>query len=278
MAIGIRCLLTEDPEEARRLAFELDSLNQERRQIEQGMQQQALDLLAAMPLDGEGEHPFGLCLFDESWHEGVIGILASRIKERLHRPVIAFANAGNGQLKGSARSIPGLHVRDALDAVAARHPELLSKFGGHAMAAGMTLAPEHFDAFRAAFDAEVRRHLESDDLQARLDSDGELAPHEMNLEMAGLLRDAGPWGQLFPEPLFDGCFDLVQQRIVGQRHLKLVLQVPGSDLCVDAIAFNVDLDRWPSSARQARVAYRLDINRFRGNTSLQLMVDYLEPC
>ncbi|WP_207063661.1 single-stranded-DNA-specific exonuclease RecJ [Motiliproteus sp. SC1-56] len=277
MAIGIRCLLTDDPDEARRAATELDALNRQRREIEQDMQQQALAALEAMSLDDQGELPYGVCLFDESWHEGVIGILASRIKERLHRPVIAFADAGRGQIKGSARSIPGLHIRDALDAVAARHPEVLSKFGGHAMAAGMTLHRDQLETFRQAFDAEARRHLDAAALEARLESDGELKREELTLEMAVLLRNAGPWGQQFPEPRFDGCFELLQQRIVGQRHLKLVVQLPGTGFCLDAIAFNVDLDVWPSSADRARLAYRLDINQFRGKTSLQLVVDHLEP-
>ncbi|OMH35322.1 single-stranded-DNA-specific exonuclease RecJ [Motiliproteus sp. MSK22-1] len=277
MSIGIDCLLAEDHDQARALAFQLDELNQDRKSIEQSMQDQALTILDSMELDTNGNFPVGLCLFDESWHEGVIGILASRIKERFHRPVIAFAPAENGMIKGSARSIPKLHIRDALDAVAARDPRLLSKFGGHAMAAGMSLKQEHFEAFSKAFDEEARRLLLEEDLQARIDSDGELDSDEMNLEMAQLLRDAGPWGQNFPEPIFDGVFDLIQQRIVGQRHLKLVLAEPRSGFCVDAIAFNVDLGLWPSDSSQAKVAYKLDINEFRGRTSVQFLVDYLEP-
>lgn len=278
MSIGIECLLTQDVDRARALAFQLDELNQDRKSIEQSMQDQALKILDTMRLDAEQQMPAGLCLYDESWHEGVIGILASRIKERLHRPVIAFASAENGMIKGSARSIPGLHIRDALDAVAARHPQLLSKFGGHAMAAGMSLQKQHFQAFSQAFDEEARRQLSDEDFQPRVDSDGELMASDMNLATAQLLRDAGPWGQNFPEPLFDGVFELVQQRIVGQRHLKLVLAEPDSGFCVDAIAFNVDLDVWPNASSQARVAYKLDINEFRGRSSLQLLVDYLEPC
>ncbi len=278
MSIGIECLLTQDVDRARALAFQLDELNQDRKSIEQSMQDQALKILDTMRLDAEQQMPAGLCLYDESWHEGVIGILASRIKERLHRPVIAFASAENGMIKGSARSIPGLHIRDALDAVAARHPQLLSKFGGHAMAAGMSLQKQHFQAFSQAFDEEARRQLSDEDFQPRVDSDGELMASDMNLATAQLLRDAGPWGQNFPEPLFDGVFELVQQRIVGQRHLKLVLAEPDSGFCVDAIAFNVDLDVWPNASNQARVAYKLDINEFRGRSSLQLLVDYLEPC
>ncbi|MEH6626425.1 MAG: single-stranded-DNA-specific exonuclease RecJ [Motiliproteus sp.] len=278
MSIGIECLLSTDADAANALAFQLDELNQDRKRIEQSMQDQALNILDNMALAGEAEMPAGLCLFDASWHEGVIGILASRIKERLHRPVIAFAQAEGGMIKGSARSIPKLHIRDALDAVAARCPQLLSKFGGHAMAAGMSLRREDLDAFSQAFDEEVRRQLNDDDFQARIESDGELAASELSLEMAQQLRDAGPWGQNFPEPLFDGVFNIVQQRIVGQRHLKLMLAEPGSGHCVDAIAFNVDTDVWPNTSQQARLAYKLDINEFRGRTSVQLMVDYLEPC
>src|SRR5690606_22428322 len=223
---------------------------------------------------------WGLCLFDESWHQGVIGILASRIKDRYHRPVIVFADAGDGQIKGSARSIAGLHIRDALDAVAARHPHLLQKFGGHAMAAGMSLAQENFADFSAAFDAEVRRQLRAEDMAAFLLSDGELPASDFNLTLVEKLRAAGPWGQHFPEPLFDGEFFLVQQRLVGEKHLKMVLTLEaGSQELIDAIAFNVDLQLWPNnSATRVKLAYRLDINEYRGKQSLQLMVEYLEMC
>ncbi len=277
MSIGINCLLTADPDEARRLAQQLDRLNEERKGIEQTMQEQALHWLSRFTPDADRVLPFGLCLYDEEWHEGVIGILASRIKERLNRPVIAFANAEGDTVKGSARSIPGVHIRDVLDAVAAANPGLLSKFGGHAMAAGMTLPRSQFERFSQAFDQAVRRQLSEEDLIARIETDGELSAAEMNLEMAQLLRNAGPWGQHFPEPLFDGCFDLLQQRIVGQRHLKLVLADPVSGFSVDAIAFNVDLALWPNDATRAHVAYKLDINEFRGQTNVQLLVDYLEP-
>ena len=279
MSIGIECLLAQDPDQAHQLALQLDELNQDRKQIEQQMQRKALSILQQMQLEEEDVLPYGVCLFDPSWHEGVIGILASRIKERLHRPVIAFAAAEGDQIKGSARSIPGLHIRDALDAVAARHPELLTKFGGHAMAAGLSLETQHFDAFCQAFDREVRALLNPEQLQARIDSDGALQTDEINLDMAQQLRDAGPWGQLFPEPLFDGEFELLQQRIVGERHLKLVLAEPGAPtgFSVDAIAFNIDRETWPSDAKHARLAYKLDINEFRGRTSVQLLVDYIEP-
>ena len=274
MALGIECLLCEDEALARDMAVQLDQLNQDRKAIEQGMQREALAQLKDLPLQ---DMPFGLCLFEPDWHQGVIGILASRMKERYHRPTIAFADAGDGVLKGSARSVPGFHIRDALDAVAAQHPQLISKFGGHAMAAGLSLLESDFAAFRDAFDTEVRRQLSAADLTGRLLSDGSLQDHELSMQTAGHLREAGPWGQHFPEPLFDGEFKLVQQRLVGERHLKMLLQTPsGSDL-YDAIAFNIDPQCWPNQqVSRVRIAYTLDINEFRGRQSLQLMVRHLE--
>ncbi len=275
ISLGIECLLCEDFDDAMQRAQQLDQLNQDRKQIEQGMQREALVQLKDLPLDNL---PFGLCLFEPEWHQGVIGILASRMKERYHRPVIAFADAGEGQLKGSARSIPGLHIRDALDAVAARFPQLISKFGGHAMAAGLTLEQVHYEAFAKAFDAEVRRQLTAEDLTGRIYSDGSLAAHEFDMQLAQQLRHAGPWGQRFPEPLFHGDFKIISQRLVGEKHLKLVLQSTKSAPSVDAIAFNVDLETWPNpNIQEAQVAYTLDVNEFRGNESLQLIVSSLTP-
>ncbi|MFC3606460.1 single-stranded-DNA-specific exonuclease RecJ [Stutzerimonas tarimensis] len=275
MSLGIECLLCDDPAVARDMAGQLDQLNQDRKAIEQGMQREALAQLKDLPLD---EMPFGLCLFEPEWHQGVIGILASRMKERYHRPVIAFADAGDGLLKGSARSVPGFHIRDALDAVAAGHPGLISKFGGHAMAAGLSLPQSHFGAFAVAFDAQVRRQLCADDLAGRVLSDGQLGVEEFHLELARALRLAGPWGQQFPEPLFHGVFQLVQQRVVGERHLKMVLKSECGRLSLDAIAFNVDRECWPdASVRWAELAYRLDVNEYRGQESVQLLVTHLQP-
>lgn len=275
MSLGIELLLCEDEAVARDMAVQLDQLNQDRKAIEQGMQREALAQLKELPVE---QMPFGLCLFDPEWHQGVIGILASRLKERYHRPTIAFADAGDGTLKGSARSVPGFHIRDALDAVAARHSGLISKFGGHAMAAGLSLPQEHFGAFAAAFDAEVRRQLDEDDLTGRLLSDGQLGAEEFHLELARALRQAGPWGQHFPEPLFHGIFQIVQQRVVGERHLKLVLKTECGSLQLDAIAFNIDRDIWPNpTVRCAEVAYKLDVNEFRGNETVQLMVAHIAP-
>ncbi|MEH6557187.1 MAG: single-stranded-DNA-specific exonuclease RecJ [Oceanicoccus sp.] len=278
MSLGIQCLMTEDENLASEIARQMDDLNQDRKSIEGSMQLEALSQLQHIDMD-EGNLPFGLCLYDGNWHQGVIGILASRIKERYHRPVIAFADSDEeGIIKGSARSIPGLHIRDALDAVAASHPHILNKFGGHAMAAGMSLEKQYYGEFEAAFDREVRRQLTEDDLQAIVFSDGELTSGDINLNLAQLLRDGGPWGQHFPEPLFDGTFTLVQQRIVGEKHLKMVLGV-GDDKqqLVDAIAFNVDLACWPNPlATTVTVAYKLDVNEFRGKQSVQLLIDHIE--
>ncbi len=275
MALGIECLLCEDEALARDIAVQLDQLNQDRKAIEQGMQREALAQLKDLPLE---DMPFGLCLFEPDWHQGVIGILASRMKERYHRPTIAFADAGDGVLKGSARSVPGFHIRDALDAVAAKHPELISKFGGHAMAAGLSLPQANFAAFAAAFDAEVRRQLCEDDLTGRLLSDGALSIEEFHLPLAKELRNAGPWGQHFPEPLFHGVFQLVQQRVVGERHLKVVLKSECGSVQLDGIAFGVDRDIWPNpTVRWVELAYKLDVNEYRGQESVQLLIAHISP-
>jgi len=274
MSLGIECLLAGDERSARAMAAELDALNRDRREIESGMQAQALAALGELDLDDAGL-PLGLCLFDPDWHQGVIGILAARIKERYHRPVIAFASSGTGELKGSARSVAGLHIRDALDAVATRHPRLIARFGGHAMAAGLTLAVEDYPAFATAFDVEVCRHLAREDLGGIVHSDGELEEQELSLDVARLLRDASPWGQGFPAPLFDGDFKVIGQRVVGERHLKLTLQPAGGRRQIDAIAFNTPA--LPAACTRVRLAYRLDVNAYRGIESAQLVVEYIDP-
>ena len=283
MSLGIHCLLTDDPVEAHQIAQQLDEINHTRRDIETEMKAQAMQLLQEMSLvkdsdDAAANLPFGLCLFNENFHEGVVGILASRIKELWHRPVIIFARTENNVLKGSGRSIPGFHIRDALASVAAKYPDAITRFGGHAMAAGLTLAEDQFDLFTRAFDEEVRRHLSLEHLQGVIQSDGDVAASELNLETAEQLRFAGPWGQSFPEPVFDGVFTIKSKRIVGEKHLKLVLQPRDSELNIDAIAFNITDENWPENTQQALMAYRLDVNTFRGQTSLQLMVDHIEPC
>ena len=276
MAIGIECLLSDHRDAAMEIAQRLDGLNRERREIENDMRQQAQQALNKLHLDG-GELPYGLCLYDDTWHQGVIGILASRIKERYHRPVIAFAPAGEGELKGSARSISGLHIRDALDAVAARHPDLLKKFGGHAMAAGMSLHQRDYPAFARAFDEEVRRQLSQDDLRGVIHSDGELNDTDMTLELAATLREAGPWGQAFPEPMFDGEFDIVSKRVVGANHLKMLLRIPQGDALFDAIAFNTTDEDWRPGVSRVRIAYQLDVNEYQGRRSVQLKVAHVWP-
>lgn len=275
MSLGIECLLTDDANAARAMAAQLDEMNQDRKSIEQGMQREALAQLKELPVDSM---PFGLCLFDPDWHQGVIGILASRLKERYFRPTFAFADAGDGLLKGSGRSVPGFHIRDALSVVAAQHPDLIAKYGGHAMAAGLTLPVANFEQFSQAFDAEVRRQLREEDLTGRLLSDGSLTVEEFHLELARALRNAGPWGQHFPEPLFHGVFELVEQRIVGERHLKVVLKTECGSVKLDGIAFGIDRDVWPNpTIRWVELAYKLDLNEFRGNETVQLMIAHIEP-
>ncbi len=278
MSIGIECLLSEHEFQARPLAEQLHQLNQDRRLIEQGMQDDAMASLESLSIDAANP-PLAMTLYDPGWHQGVVGILASRVKDRLHRPVIAFADGDNGEIKGSARSIPGLHIRDVLDAIASRHPGLVTKFGGHAMAAGLSLARADYEQFASAFNEEVTRHAGDVELQAHVESDGELNPVDFNLDMASALRLGGPWGQHFPEPVFDGEFNLVQQRIVGGKHLKLVLSPADSDDVIDAIAFNIDTSAWPNAqAQRVCIAFRLDVNEFRGQRSVQLMVEQIRPC
>lgn len=275
MSLGVECLLTDDGARATAVATQLDGLNRERRSIETEMQQQALAAVQSLHPDGTAL-PRGLCLYDASWHQGVIGLVASRIKEKFHRPVIAFAPGNGDELKGSARSVAGLHIRDALDAVAARHPGLLTRFGGHAMAAGLTLPQAHFERFRAAFDAEVSRFLNEEDLQGRILSDGELADEDLGIEFAELLRHAGPWGQNFPEPVFDGVFEVVARSVVGERHLKLQLRQQGNKR-VEAIGFHLVPDGAAPEWSRIRAAYRLDVNEYRGTRALQLVLEHVEP-
>ncbi len=278
MSLGINCLLSDDVAEAHTIAQQLDEINHARRDIESDMKQQAMAILDSMHLDNNESLPFGLCLFDEDFHEGVVGIIASRIKDQWNRPVIVFAKTEDGSLKGSGRSIKGLHIRDALDNVATKHPQLISKFGGHAMAAGLTIAEADYELFSNAFDEEVSRHLCEDDLQGIVMSDGELLDSEFSMNTAEELRYAGPWGQAFQEPVFDGLFNIINKRIVAEKHLKLSLQPVDSSLEIDAIAFNATDEEWPEHTLQANVAFRLDVNVFRGNKSLQLMVEHIEPC
>ena len=277
ISLGIQCLLCDDPQQALHTAQALDELNQDRKSIETGMQQQALAIVEQLGLDDKSM-PAALSLFQPDWHQGVVGLLASRIKEKYHRPVVAFARGDNGDLKGSCRSIPGLHIRDTLDAVATQNPGLITKFGGHAMAAGLSLNEDKLSEFEQAFEQQVAQLVTEDDLQARLITDGCLEAQQLSMHTAEMLRDAGPCGQLFPEPCFQGDFRIVQQRIVGERHLKLVLAPHNQpEIAIDAIWFNIDTSRWPNpEAETVHCVYRLDINEFRGLESLQLMVQHLQ--
>lgn len=276
MSLGIQCLLTDDHHLAKTIALQLDDLNNDRKEIEGQMKQEALALLSRMKTLDEKYLPAGVCLFDANWHQGVIGILASRIKDQLHRPVIAFASAGQDLIKGSARSIPGVHVRDVLSDIAALHPKLLTKFGGHAMAAGLSITMHDYPAFALAFDDMVRKRLNQVDLEQKIWSDGELPEQEMNLELAELLQSSATWGHEFPEPVFHGVFDIIQARIVGQQHLKLVMRQPKGQLLLDGIAFFVDNPEQWLGMRVCNAAYKLDINEYRGQRSVQLLVKYLE--
>lgn len=277
MSVGVALLLCDNVGEARVLASELDALNQTRKEIEQGMQAEALALCEKLERSSE-TLPGGLAMYHPEWHQGVVGILASRIKERFHRPVIAFAPAGDGLLKGSGRSIQGLHMRDALERLDTLYPGMMLKFGGHAMAAGLSLEAARFEEFQQRFGALVTEWLDPALLQGEVVSDGPLSPADMTLEVAAMLRDAGPWGQMFPEPLFDGRFRLLQQRIVGERHLKVMVEPVGGGPLLDGIAFNVDTTIWPDNGvREVSLAYKLDVNEFRGNRSVQLIIDDIWP-
>ncbi len=280
MSVGIACLLTDDDFEAQRLAAMLTQLNDERREIEQRMQLEAVDLAEDLR-EGEAAESLGICLFDESWHQGVVGLVAGRIKDRLHRPVIAFARAEDGSLRGSARSVPGINIRDALDSVATQRPDLIDRFGGHAMAAGLSLRESNLVDFRLAFAAEVARRSNPELLSGAIYSDGALSPAELCIGTAEALRSAGPWGQGFPEPAFDGQFIVEEARLVGDKHMKMRLRLPHSGAqSIDAIAFgyvgspseNADL----SGGSAIQLVYRLEVNEYRGTARVQLNCQHVK--
>ncbi len=284
MSYGINCLLATDVASARVMARDLDDLNKARREIEQGMQNEAEQVLKSLNFNekhfDEGSLPNAIALYQQDWHQGVIGIVAGRLKEKLHRPCIVFAkgnedkllNMGQQEIKGSARSIPGLHIRDLLEHIDSQYPELIIKYGGHAMAAGLSINHENFELFQRVFNELAGKWLKQEDLQSIILSDGELDINHLTLAFADQLREAGPWGQNFPEPLFDDTFTLAQQRIVGEKHLKLVVEKQGE--IFDGIAFNIDIKAWPNAqAKQVHLAYRLDVNEFRGKRTVQLMID-----
>jgi len=278
MSTGIECLLTDHESTAYKLALQLDGMNRDRKQIEGDMREQAFKFLQEFSLE-ENELPAALCIYDGRWHQGVVGILASRVKEKFNRPVIAFADANDSgnEIKGSARSIKGFHIRDALDAVASSNPGMISKFGGHAMAAGLSLEKDKLQDFTEAFQKQAALLLDDELLQAQILSDGVIGQNEFSMETAAELIKGGPWGQEFPEPVFDGKFKVIQQRRVGENHLKLVLAPElAPQQTIDAIAFNIDKQDWPTpDMTDIEIAYRLDINEFRGNQTLQLMVEHI---
>jgi len=275
MSYGINCLLADDLSSARIMAVELDDLNKARREIEQGMQQEAETIMKQLNF-GENNLPYAIALFHPEWHQGVIGIVAGRLKEKFHRPSIVFAAAEKGdEIKGSARSIPGLHIRDLIEHIDSQHPDIIHKFGGHAMAAGLSIARADFEQFQQLFQRYAQQWLDTELLAGKLYSDGALSINDMTLVFAQIIRDSGPWGQNFAEPVFDDVFTLIQQRIVGEKHLKLVVQKDNQ--LFDGIAFNVDVKKWPNhSIKKVHLAYRLDINEFRGKKSVQLMIEYIE--
>lgn len=274
MALGIELLLTEDPAQAREIATMLEEINAERRAVQQMMTDDAERVVMHALLDDAMQRPVAACLFDAEWHPGVVGLVASKMKDRLHRPVIAFAPAepGGEALRGSARSISGFHIRDALAAINASHPGLIEKFGGHAMAAGLSLPLARLEEFKAVFANQVQATLDPALLQQQLLSDGELSPAELDFQHAEALRLAGPWGQGFAEPLFDGVFDVVEWRVLKERHIKLVLRPPGGNARINAIHFG----GWSGNAPgpQVHVAYRLVGDDYRGGQAIQLIVEH----
>ncbi|MCK9642254.1 single-stranded-DNA-specific exonuclease RecJ [Haemophilus influenzae] len=279
MSIGVELLLANEMSKARELALDLDQLNQTRKEIEAGMKLEAIKICQNLTALFK-ELPYGITLYQSDWHQGVLGIVSSRIKDQYHRPVIAFTQDGEGILKGSARSIEGLHMRDVLERIHSQHPNIILKFGGHAMAAGLSIREEHFADFQHIFNQTVADWLDEEHLQGVIWTDGELNSNEFNLETAELIKSVGTWGQGFPEPCFDGEFKILDQRAIGQNknHLKMLLEPKQGGVLLDAIAFNINTRLYPDlSIKQARLAYKLDINEFRGNRSLQLLVDYIEP-
>ncbi len=272
MSLGIECLLTDSSHTAYQLAQKLDDLNKDRRNIEQSMQADALKLLSEINIQGNKD--LGICLFNADWHQGVVGILASRLKDKFHLPAIVFASSTDNkdEIKGSARSIPGLHIRDLLDLIATKNPGLLSKFGGHAMAAGLSIRLQDFPAFKQALADELKELVDDTMLEQVIFTDGNLNEDCLNLSFAELLQDAGPWGQQYPEPLFTGSFEVIQARVLGDKHLKLLLKSSDSESLVDAIAFNVGAGILEKQLDNVEVLYQLQVNEFRGQRSAQLLI------
>lgn len=281
MAVGIRCLLTDDPKEAARLALQLDSLNHDRRQIEADMKEDAERIMQALGFERDTHLPPIMCLHQADWHEGVVGILASRIKDRYHRPVIVFANSEDGLLKGSGRCIEGLHLRDLIDEVATQHPGMIQRFGGHAMAAGLTLPSEHFQQFQTSMIAAVNRQTKPDTFRETVYTDGHLSPQELNLNTAEQLHALAPWGQWFPEPQFEGEFEVKKLQILKDLHVRATLipiyAEPSLVSAVTAMHFFADLRQWPAEGERVQLIYKLSVNEYRNERSLQLMVAHVIP-
>ncbi len=277
MALGIACLLSDGDDEARAIAARLSEINAERRDLQEAMVEQGEAVVARwIAAHGDDALPFGVTLYDEDWHAGVVGLVASKLKERLHRPVIACAPAGDGsdEVRGSVRSIRGVHVRDLLAEVDSRCPGLIRRFGGHAMAAGLSLARADVARLAAEFDAVVRERADAALFDPVLLSDGELAPADIGLELARQLREAGPWGQGFAEPLFDNAFDLVSWRLVGGRHWRLDLRLPGHAGVIEAILFNAEPGTTPPA--RCHAVYQLDVNEWNGRQRVQLVIRHLQ--
>tara|TARA_B100000586_G_scaffold244287_1_gene199163 strand:- start:74 stop:1804 length:1731 start_codon:yes stop_codon:yes gene_type:complete len=277
MSLGIECLLTDDEGNAIEIAEKLNRLNTERRQIQDDMQEEALAELEKYLQNTSGEIPHSICIYNKDWHQGVVGILASKIKEKFNRPAIVFAKENEGVLKGSARSITGLHIKDVFDEIAKLHPELILTFGGHAMAAGLTIEESQYGNFSNIFNEVVNQYISSDRLEDEYLTDGELSDDDFTLPLALAIQNAGPWGQSFPEPTFAGQFKILDKRIVGKNHLKLKLQSRNNRTTLNAIAFNMTDANWPSGTDQILSTYRLGINDFQGNSQVQLFIEHLEP-
>ncbi len=275
ISVGIQCLLTDDAMQAKQLAETLDALNCERREVEAQMREEAVVIVDRLAFDGEQTMPTSLCLFDESWHQGVVGIVASRVKERYNRPAIVFAPGDGDEIKGSARSISGLNIRDALEAVSNRCPGMITRFGGHAMAAGLSMSVTQLDKFREQLEAVVTERVSEEDLNPVFMTDGSLQQSDLSLKFARRLSAAGPWGQAFPEPLFHGSFFVRTFRLLSGKHLKMELIASDKNKVLEAIMFNVDRQLL-EQLRQVRLVYRLSVNHFRGVDSLQLQVVHLE--
>ena len=277
MSLGIDCLISNDDDEAFEIAKQLDALNKERREIQGEMHRQALTEINRTELSDTEKLSHGLCLSNDDWHSGVIGILASKIKDKIHRPVIAFAHDEDGMLRGSARSVSGIHIRDVINRIATLSPGLIVTFGGHAMAAGLTLRATDLDQFSQKFYQEIQNQTEIYGINSEIMSDGELSAQDMTLEMAELIRGSGPWGQGFPEPVFDGIFEIMEKRIVGNHHLKMKLKMTGSVKQIDAIAFNETDQAWPDDIRSVQAVYKLDVNEYMGRKTPQMIIEYIQP-